>query len=82
MYQFKVLCFGLSTSPQVFTRVFTPVSAWAHSVEIRLRQYLDDWLVLADSIPELRVALDRIFRLCQDLGIVVNFKKSDLEPKT
>ena len=25
-YQFKTLCFGLSTAPQVFTRVFTLVS--------------------------------------------------------
>ena len=31
VYQFRVLCFGLSTAPQVFTRVFAAVSAWAHS---------------------------------------------------
>ena len=31
VYQFKALCFGLSTAPQVFTRVFAAVSAWAHS---------------------------------------------------
>ena len=30
-YQFKALYFGLSTAPQVFTRVFAAVSAWAHS---------------------------------------------------
>ena len=29
VYQFRALCFGLSTAPQVFNRVF--VSAWAHS---------------------------------------------------
>ena len=29
VHQFKVLCFGLSTAPQVFTRVFATVSAWA-----------------------------------------------------
>ena len=28
VYQFKALCFGLSTAPQVFTRVFAAVSAW------------------------------------------------------
>ena len=61
--------------------MFAPVSAWAHSVEIRLRRYIDDWLVLADSVSELQEALNRILKLCQDLGIVVNFKKSDLEPK-
>ena len=31
VYQFRALCFGLSTAPQVFTRVFAAVSAWAHS---------------------------------------------------
>ena len=31
VYQFKVLCFGLCTAPQVFTRVFAFVSVWAHS---------------------------------------------------
>ena len=31
VYQFQALCFGLSTAPQVFTRVFAVVSAWVHS---------------------------------------------------
>ena len=31
VYQFRALCFGLSTAPQVFTRVFMAVSSWAHS---------------------------------------------------
>ena len=42
VYQFKALCFGLSTAPQVFTSVFAAVSAWAHSHGIRLLRYLDD----------------------------------------
>ncbi|XP_068207439.1 uncharacterized protein [Palaemon carinicauda] len=37
--QFKALCFGLSTAPQVFTRVFTTVSVWAHEWRIRLIRY-------------------------------------------
>ena len=45
VYQFKALCFGLSTAPQVFTRVMAPVSAILHSMGIRMRRYLDDWLV-------------------------------------
>ena len=42
VYQFKVLCFGLSTAPQVFTRVMAPVSAILHRTGVRLRRYLDD----------------------------------------
>ena len=45
VYQFKALRFGLSTAPQVFTRVMTPVSTILHSCGIRMRRYLDDWLV-------------------------------------
>ena len=51
VYQFRALCFVLSTAPQVFTRVFAVVSAWAHSHRIRLLRYLDDWLILALSQP-------------------------------
>ena len=29
-YQFRVLCFGLTTAPQVFTRIMAPVSAILH----------------------------------------------------
>ena len=31
VYQFSALCFGLSTAPQVFSRVMAPVSAILHS---------------------------------------------------
>ena len=49
VYQFKALCFGLSTAPQVFTRVMAPVSAILYSMGIRMRRYLDDWLVQSSS---------------------------------
>ena len=49
VYQFKALCFRLSTAPQVFTRVFVAVSSWAHARGIRLPRYLDDWLILSTS---------------------------------
>ena len=42
VYQFKALCFRLSTAPQVFTRVFATVSGWAHFRGICLLRYLDD----------------------------------------
>ena len=45
VYQFKVLCFGLSTARQVFTRVMAPMSAILHRMGVRLRRYLDDWLL-------------------------------------
>ena len=79
VYQFRALCFGLSTAPQVFTRVFAAVSAWAHSRGIRLR-YLDDWLVLSSSEKKAKQAVQPLLSLCHTLGIVINEKKSDLIP--
>ena len=79
-YQFKALCFGLSTAPQVFTSVFVAVSAWAHSHRIRLLRYLDDWLVLASLEAEARQHVWDLLLLCHSLGIVINEVKSDLVP--
>ena len=80
VYQFKALCFGLSTAPQVFTRVFAAVSAWAHSRGIRLLRYLDDWLVLSSSEKKAKESIRELLSLCRTLGIVINEKKSDLMP--
>ena len=78
--QLKALCFELLTAPQIFTRVFAAVSAWAHSHEIRLLRYLDDWLVLAFSESEAKKNVQDLLSLCHSLGIVINEDKSDLVP--
>ena len=80
VYQFKALCFGLSTAPQVFTRVFAAVSAWADARGIRLLRYLDDWLVLSSSEKKAKESIRELLSLCRTLGIVINEKKSDLVP--
>ena len=80
VYQFKALCFGLSTAPQVFTRVMAPVSAILHSMGIRMRRYLDDWLVQSSSRESLLEDLQTVLQLCHELGIVVNPQKSNLVP--
>ena len=80
VYQFKALCFGLSTAPRVFTKVFAVVSAWAHSHGIRLLRYLDDWLFLASSEAVAKKNVQDLLSLCPYLGIVINEEKSDLVP--
>ena len=79
-WQFRVLCFSLSAAPQVFTRVMAPVSGFLHQLGIQMLQYLDDWLILASSQGEACWARDKVLSLCQELGIVVNLKKSTLTP--
>ena len=80
VWQFCVLCFGLTTVPQVFTRVMAPVSAFLHRLGILFLRYLDDWLILAASREEAIWSRDNILELCKDLGIVVNLEKSSLVP--
>ena len=77
VYQFKALCFGLSTTPQVFMRVMALMSSFLHSLGVRMLHYFDDWLVLASSHLEAR---DKVLQMCSLLGIVVNLEKSSLVP--
>ena len=71
VFQFKALCFRLLTAPQVFTRVFAAVSAWAHSRGIRLLRYLDDWVVRASSEMKAKKNVQDLLSLCHSLGIVI-----------
>ena len=70
VYQFKALCFDLSTAPQVLSRVMAPVSAILHSMGIRMRRYLDDWLVQSSSRESLLWDLQTVLGLCHELGVV------------
>ena len=79
-YQFRVLCFGLTTAPQVFTRLMAPISAILHRYGIRMLRYLDDWLILAESRTTCIRARDRLLYLCEELGLQVNLRKSSLVP--
>ena len=80
VYQFRALCFGLSSAPQVFTRVMASVSSIMHCHGFCLLRYLDDWLVLSSTFQELVRARDFLLRLCRLLGIIVNPSKSSLVP--
>ena len=78
--QFRVLCFGLTTAPQVFTRIMAPVSAILHRHGVRMLRYLDEWLILASSEIACLQSRDRLLTVCTELGIQVNLTKSSLVP--
>ncbi|MEL7079526.1 MAG: reverse transcriptase domain-containing protein [Cyanobacteria bacterium J06582_2] len=80
VYQFRALCFGLSTAPQVFTRVFAQVGRWLRLSNVRVLMYLDDWLVLNQSKEKLLRDVSLILQLAQELGFLVNLSKSALVP--
>ena len=63
-----------------FSRVMAPVSAILHSWGIRMRRYLDDWLVQSSSREALLRDLQVVLSLCRELGIVINPEKYNFEP--
>ncbi len=48
-YQCKVLLFGLSLAPRAFTRCMDAALSPLRQMGIRILNYLDDWLILAQS---------------------------------
>ena len=79
-FQFRVLCFGLSSAPQVFMRVMALVSSIMHRFGFRILRYLDDWQVLGSSLQEIKRGRDFLLGLCSELGVQVNLSKSSLTP--
>ena len=74
VYKFKASCFGLLSFP-----LFNLVSEWAHKRGIWLLCYLDDWLVVLESVPPLLHRWVQLLQFCPDLGIVINWEESDLD---
>ena len=56
------------------------VSAILHRTVVRLRRYLDGWLIQASSREQVLLALETVLQLCKSLGIVVNWEKSQPIP--
>ena len=80
IYQFKVLCFGLSTAPQVFTRVMAPLGKIVHLAGFRMVLYLDDWLVIASSRNEMLRAREFVLKLAEELGSHNKLRKVSFGP--
>lgn len=80
IYQFKVLPFGLSLAPLVFTKILRPVLRWARAQGIRLYAYLDDLLIAARSKEQAIRDTARVQRKLQELGFLINTAKSHTTP--
>ena len=79
-YQYKVLPFGLALSPRVFTKVAEAAIAPMCERGVRILNYLDDWLILAQSREQLCEHRDMVLSHLSHLGLRVNWEKSKLTP--
>ncbi|PIK54168.1 putative TBC1 domain family member 2A [Apostichopus japonicus] len=79
-YQFRALPFGLATAPRTFTRVAGAVVAYLRKRGVTLYVYLDDWLVVGNSLSEATNNVHKTLQTLQELGWIVNQKKSRLSP--
>ena len=80
-YQFRVLPFGLSTAPRVFTRVTRTIVAFLRRQGISIFSYIDDWLVVSGSEERARRDTAITVSLLEDLGWLINREKSNLTPQ-
>ncbi len=77
-YQCKVLPFGLSLAPRTFTRCMDAALSPLQQMGIRILNYLDDWLILAQSQAVLTSHKTLLLSHLDCLGLRVNFAKSIL----
>ena len=80
LYQFLTLPFGLCSAPFAFTKIIKPVSSYLRERGIRLVTYLDDFLILGDSVESCEQDCARVADLLTELGFIINWGKSEIKP--
>jgi hypothetical protein len=80
VFQFRVLPFGISTAPRVFTKLMATVAAHLRLKGSILLQYFDDWLLHQSDRNRLLRDLAASWSEIASLGLLLNVEKSDLVP--
>lgn len=81
LYEFQVLPFGLKTAPRLFTKLLKPVVSHLRQRSMKVIIYLDDLLLVCQSVDQCQIQTQYILELLEKLGLVVNWEKSQLIPK-
>ena len=80
IFQFQAACFGLSTLPQQFMSLMKVLLKHWRSKGMLVFVYLDDILVISNKKCILQHHQQEIVQDLTELGLVINTKKSQLEP--
>ncbi len=79
-YQYSVLPFGLALAPRTFSKCVDAALSPLRAGGMRILNYLDDWLILAQSRDTLLSHIDSLLIHLESLGLCVNRRKSILTP--
>ncbi len=78
--QYSVLPFGLALAPRTFSKCVDAALSPLRASGMRILNYLDDWLILAQSRDTLLSHIDSLLIHLESLGLCVNRRKSILAP--
>jgi hypothetical protein len=81
LFQYKVMVFGASVAPRIFTRICKPILSTLRATHfIRCSLYIDDMIIMnrdkAELIKEIKIVTD----MFSCLGFTINLEKSVFEP--
>ena len=80
IYEYTALPMGLTCSPRIFTKLTKVVFLRCRAQGIVIIIYIDDILIIAQTYEECKRNVDRVVRMLNELGFVINLPKSCLEP--
>lgn len=80
LFQFTSLPQGLSSAPRLFTKLLKPVYATLRRLGYLNVGYIDDSLLVGETIQECSSGSSAMITLVEKLGFFVNYEKSVLKP--
>lgn len=80
-FEFLCLPFGLNVAPHVFIKILRPVVSHLRDKKFTSVIYLDDILLTESSRQMCAENVEVSIRLLESLGFVINYDKSNLEPR-
>ena len=80
IYQFLSLCFGLGPTPWISTKLLKILIAVLKWIQISITIFLDDMLLMSQTINGLEIARDTLILLLQSLGFAIILRRSVLVP--
>ena len=75
LYKFLFLCFGLDPARLIFTKILKVPNSPLRRIQIRVIIYLDEMLLMSQTLEVLLMRRDTIIFLLTQLGFVISLKK-------